>query len=113
MKDKYEQVVDNVPFTEPLDTPWKLACCDCGLVHAVTISIDHEGENAVLLINRDRKETSKRRRSAVGQKLPFGKRQPHELRDEARALLPKIDAANWIEDLPHTEMEELIRKLAK
>lgn len=72
-KDKYEQVVDHVPFKVGDGETWYLACCDCGLVHTVKIATDGEGALKITMARHQRK-TANRRRSKVGQALPFGRR---------------------------------------
>jgi hypothetical protein len=57
---RYIQRLDNEGWTEKSGVPFKLACCDCGLVHQVVIVAD--GEDIGIAARRDNRATGQRRR---------------------------------------------------
>ena len=63
-KDKYEQIIDDVPFTLDVNVPHQLACCDCGLVHKIRFNVDHANDAPVVILTylRDEKATKKNRK---------------------------------------------------
>lgn len=65
MKTKYTQRQDGEGFTIPNGQIYKLACCDCGLVHQIVISAPgvKEGEPLGFAARRDNRATATRRRS--------------------------------------------------
>lgn len=67
--DGYEQVFAGKPFTQPEGKNWELACCHCGLVHAV--KVEHDGidrDGGVLKITmRENAAATKRHRKVPGE----------------------------------------------
>jgi len=67
--DGYEQVYAGKPFVQPEGKNWELACCHCGLVHA--IKIEHEGidrDGGVLRITmKENAAATKRHRKVAGE----------------------------------------------
>ena len=57
---KYKQRVDGEGFNVPLGEVYKLACCDCGLVHRVVFVVE-EGKLG-MATERDNRATGQRRR---------------------------------------------------
>lgn len=61
MTDKYEQIIEGIPFN--LKTGKKaleIACCDCGLVHVVDIEVI-DMKNIRLTFRKDERATEVRR----------------------------------------------------
>ncbi|KKM99571.1 hypothetical protein LCGC14_1146550 [marine sediment metagenome] len=73
---KYDKLEDGNGFTFDSDkVTLKMACCDCGLVHYMGITV-LEGTNVSVGFKRDRRATSQLRRNNYGNlsrdgKLPF------------------------------------------
>lgn len=57
----YEQVYDNEPFELPLNKPWHLACCHCGLVHDV--KIEAVGETFRMTVRQNKTRTKRLRKA--------------------------------------------------
>ena len=73
---KYEKLADGYGFTFNADeVTLKMACCDCGLVHYMGITVLKNG-NVSVGFKRDRRATGQLRRNNYGNlsqdgKLPF------------------------------------------
>lgn len=65
MKLKYTQHKDGEGFTIPNKTIYKLACCDCGLVHKIVIAAPglRKGVEIDFAAKRDNRATANRRRA--------------------------------------------------
>jgi len=67
--DGYEQVYAGKPFDQPAGKFWELACCHCGLVHAV--KIEHEGMtrdgDELKITMRENAAATKRHRKVPGE----------------------------------------------
>jgi len=65
IKTKYTQRHDNEGFTIPNKTIYKLACCDCGLVHQIVIAAPglKKGAKIGFAAKRDNRATANRRRA--------------------------------------------------
>lgn len=63
MRLKYVQRKDGEGFTIPNKTPYKLACCDCGLVHQIAIAAPglRKGVKIGFAAKRDNRATAARR----------------------------------------------------
>ena len=61
---KYVQRQDNEGFEIPNGEPYKLACCDCGLVHQIVILAPRLKKGAIIgfAARRDNRATAARRR---------------------------------------------------
>lgn len=60
----YTQRKDGEAFTIPNRTVYKLACCDCGLVHQIVIAAPGpKGKPIGFAAKRDNRATSQRRKS--------------------------------------------------
>lgn len=61
---KYTQRQDNEGFEVPNAEPYKLACCDCGLVHQIVIVAPgvKKGTPIGFAARRDNRATGQRRR---------------------------------------------------
>lgn len=61
---RYLQLEDGVSTTVPNKKVWRLACCDCGLVHRVAIVAlkQRKGSLLGLAVARDKRATAARRR---------------------------------------------------
>lgn len=61
---KYTQRKDNEGFEVPNGVPYKLACCDCGLVHQIVILVPSlkKGTLIGMAAKRDNRATGQRRR---------------------------------------------------
>jgi hypothetical protein len=57
---KYKQRMDGEGFELPLKQIYKLACCDCGLVHQVVFAV--EDGKLGMAAKRDNRATGQRRR---------------------------------------------------
>lgn len=64
MKSKYEQLIDGIGSTVKNKEKFKLACCDCGLVHDVAIVAPkvRKGVELGFAVARNKRATSQRRR---------------------------------------------------
>jgi hypothetical protein len=64
MKAKYTKRKDGEGFTVPNGIPYKLACCDCGLVHQIVVLADPLpfGTPLGFAARRDNRATAQRRR---------------------------------------------------
>jgi hypothetical protein len=72
---KYIQRIDGEGFTVPSGEIYRIACCDCGLVHDFVFV---SGERVVgIAAKRNNRATAARRRHRVFRKLP-SKRAPAE-----------------------------------
>ena len=60
---KYKQRKDGEGFIVPLDEVYRLACCDCGLVHDIVLSYDKETNELAMAAKRNNRATAQRRRS--------------------------------------------------
>lgn len=60
MKTRYKHRKDKEDFTHEAGKVWKLACCDCGLVHRIVII--PEGKLLRMAAERDNRATAQRRR---------------------------------------------------
>jgi len=73
---KYNKLEDGMGFTfDPNEVTLKMACCDCGLVHYMGITV-LEGTKVSVGFKRDRRATGQLRRNNYGNlsrdgKLPF------------------------------------------
>lgn len=64
-KSEYEQLYDNEPFeVKSGENTLRLACCDCSLVHDISVKIPKTGRKIILTINRNNKATAKLRKNA-------------------------------------------------
>lgn len=61
---RYKQRFDGVGFSIPNLTPYKLACCDCGLIHVISIAAPNtpKGTPIGFAAKRDNRATAARRR---------------------------------------------------
>ena len=59
---RYRQRLDCEGWSEPSGKPFKLACCDCGLVHRMVL-ISEDGKPIGIAAKRDNRATAARRRS--------------------------------------------------
>ena len=59
-REVYDQVYDKVPFELPLNEPWCLACCDCGLVHDV--KIEAVGDKFRMTVRQNQSRTKRLRK---------------------------------------------------
>lgn len=64
---RYKQVHDNVGFAMKSGEVFKLACCDCGLVHRVVMVSNRKGEIGVAMKRDKRATAGRRRRKVAGQ----------------------------------------------
>ena len=60
---RYKQRKDGEGFVVPLDQIYRLACCDCGLVHDVVLSYDPQTGELGMATRRNNRATAQRRRS--------------------------------------------------
>ena len=63
---KYDQIYNGQPYKMKADEGLLLACCDCGLVHRVRITVDKlptksKAAELSLVFYTDKKETKKKR----------------------------------------------------
>lgn len=65
MRIKYAQRKDGEGFTIPNKTTYKLACCDCGLVHKIVIAAPglRKGVKIGFAAKRDNRATAAKRRT--------------------------------------------------
>ena len=68
----YIQRQDNEGFNVPNGQPYKLACCDCGLVHQIVIHAPGlpNGTPLGMAARRDNRATAQRRRHHHPKKSP-------------------------------------------
>ena len=61
---RYQQVEDG-EWIRPTTEGWKMACCDCGLVHTVNFRIVTQGRRRLIALQptRDARATAAKRRS--------------------------------------------------
>lgn len=59
---RYEQRKDGEAFEVPHDTPHRIACCDCGLVHDFRF-LTGDASPVVIVATRNARATAQRRRS--------------------------------------------------
>jgi len=64
MKTKYTQRIDGEGFDIPNRTVYKLACCDCGLVHQIVLASPgvRKGVGIGFACKRDNRATAQRRK---------------------------------------------------
>lgn len=62
MKNKFYQVVDGVGFSMRSAQRFKLACCDCGLVHDIVI-VGRRGGHLGIAMRRNKRATAARRKT--------------------------------------------------
>ena len=60
---KYKQRQDGEGFVVPLGEVYRLACCDCGLVHDVVWVYDEKTGELGMAAKRNNRATAQRRRS--------------------------------------------------
>jgi hypothetical protein len=60
---KYIQREDGEGFVVPLDETYRLACCDCGLVHDVVWSYDKKTKELGMAVKRNNRATAQRRKN--------------------------------------------------
>ena len=65
---KYKQRVDNEGFTVPSGELYRIACCDCGLVHDF-IFISEDGKDIGIAARRNKRSTAQRRRHMKKRRL--------------------------------------------
>lgn len=58
---EYKQIIDGVGFALRSSEIWRLACCDCGLVHDVVL-IKRRGSWVGVAMKRNKRATTHRRR---------------------------------------------------
>lgn len=63
---RYKQRQDGEGFIVPLDEVYRLACCDCGLVHDIVLSYDEKMSQLAMATKRNNRATAQRRRSIKG-----------------------------------------------
>lgn len=61
MGTRYVQRYDGEGFTVPVNEIYRLACCDCGLVHDVVITSE-DGQPVGMAVRRNNRATAQRRR---------------------------------------------------
>ena len=59
---KYVQRYDGEGFVVPLDQIYRLACCDCGLIHDFVWSYDKKTKELGMATKRNNRATGQRRR---------------------------------------------------
>lgn len=60
MKYKQQYDDDTLEF-DPKGDIWKIACCDCGLVHEIALAVEDNG-NIGVAIKSDKRATAQKRR---------------------------------------------------
>ena len=60
---KYVQRYDGEGFVVPLNEKYRLACCDCGLVHDVVWAYDKKTKELGMAVKRNNKATAIRRKN--------------------------------------------------
>ena len=65
---RYKQRQDGEGFVIPKDEVFRLACCDCGLVHDIVISYDKDTNALGMATKRNNKATAQRRRRIAADK---------------------------------------------
>jgi len=58
---KYNEVKSG-EWVQPVMKGYKMACCDCGLVHTINFKIVHNGKKVRLQAFRDNRKTAAKRR---------------------------------------------------
>jgi hypothetical protein len=71
----FEQAYDGVPFDEPLDRYFPLACCHCGLVHMVKVELA-DASNVRLTFKQNAAATKRLRRSVPQKCVPVKSMKP-------------------------------------
>ena len=67
MKSRYPKLKDYEGFEiDPKTTMIRLACCDCGLVHDINITVIAEGEKVDVAFKRFNRGTAQLRRHQYG-----------------------------------------------
>lgn len=64
-KVKYTQRVDGEGFVVPLNQVYRLACCDCGLVHDVVWAYDKKAKLLGMAARRNKRATAQVRRKLL------------------------------------------------
>ena len=59
---RYKQRQDGEGFVVPKDEVFRLACCDCGLVHDIVICSDKDTDELGMAAKRNNRATAQRRR---------------------------------------------------
>ena len=59
---RYIQRTDGEGFVVPLRELYRLACCDCGLVHDVVWAYDRKTNELAMAVQRNNRATAQRRR---------------------------------------------------
>jgi hypothetical protein len=65
VKARYTQRYDGEGFSVPSGTLYRIACCDCGLVHDM-VFISADGKPVGIATRRNNRATAQRRRKASG-----------------------------------------------
>ena len=60
---KYIQRYDGEGFVVPLRELYRLACCDCGLVHDVVWAYDKKTKELGMAVQRNNRATAQRRKN--------------------------------------------------
>jgi hypothetical protein len=60
---RYKQRQNGEGFVVPLDEVYRLACCDCGLVHDIVLCYDKETGDLGMATKRNNRATAQRRRN--------------------------------------------------
>lgn len=60
---RYIQRTDGEGFVVPLGELYRLACCDCGLVHDVVWAYDDKTKELGMAVQRNNRATAQRRRN--------------------------------------------------
>ena len=60
---KYVQRYDEEGFVVPLNKIYRLACCDCGLVHDVVWAYDKKTKELGMAVRINNRATAQRRRN--------------------------------------------------
>lgn len=58
---RYQQIIDGEGFEMLSGEVYRLACCDCGLVHDMVI-VSHDEKPVGIAMRRNKKATTKRRK---------------------------------------------------
>lgn len=69
---KYKQRKDGEGFAVPSSTIYRIACCDCGLVHDF-VFVSEDGKPIGVAAKRNNRATAQRRKSARQQTKPNAK----------------------------------------
>jgi uncharacterized Zn finger protein len=63
----WDEIDDGAWFRVPLKKTWAMRCCDCGLVHRVTLAPTKKGKKVWMRVSQDQQQPTRERRTTFRQ----------------------------------------------